>query len=79
MANTEKLECGFCYQSEQGKHGEVRREWSKEFEQYIAVCRKHRLDRCAFPGECLMAGDHMNSECHTVAMYEQFESEIASY
>lgn len=23
---------------------------------------------CQFPGECLMPGDHMASECHTVEM-----------
>jgi len=37
-------ECGFCYPSEQGKHGEIKREWSDEFTQHIAVCRRHSLD-----------------------------------
>ena len=26
---------------------------------------------CCFPGECLMAGEHMRSECHTVEMVRQ--------
>lgn len=25
---------------------------------------------CCFPGECLMPGDHVRSECHTVEMME---------
>lgn len=37
----EKQECGFCYKSEKGKHGEVRRVWSWEWSQYIPLCRKH--------------------------------------
>jgi len=36
-----KGECGFCYLSEQGKHGEVRRVWSSEWWQYIPLCEKH--------------------------------------
>lgn len=34
-------ECGFCYTSEQGKHGQVRRVWSSDFTQYIPLCEKH--------------------------------------
>lgn len=37
----EAQECGFCYTSEQGKHGEVRRVWSSEWWQYIPLCEKH--------------------------------------
>ena len=33
--------CGFCYRSEQGKHGEVLREWLPEFRMAVPVCRKH--------------------------------------
>jgi hypothetical protein len=33
--------CGFCYRSEQGKHGEVRKEWLREFWMMVPVCRKH--------------------------------------
>lgn len=29
--------------------------------------------KCCFPGECLMPGPHMRSECHTVEMAEAFE------
>ena len=35
--------CGFCYPSEDGKHGEVKSEWLKEFNIFIPVCRKHSL------------------------------------
>lgn len=37
------LGCAFCYPREQGKHGEVKREWSQEWLQFIPVCRKHAL------------------------------------
>lgn len=37
-------QCGFCYQSEQGTHGEIIREWSEDFTQYIPVCRLHTLE-----------------------------------
>lgn len=37
------LECGFCYPREQGTHGEVKREWSQEWLQFIPVCRMHSL------------------------------------
>lgn len=36
-----KGECGFCYSSEQGKHGEVRRVWLEEFTQHVGICEKH--------------------------------------
>lgn len=32
-------------------------------------------DSCAFPGECLMPGEHTRSECHTVEMVEAFNAE----
>lgn len=48
------------------------------------LCERDRYDRideefnrdedkwtCCFPGECLMAGEHMRSECHTVEMVRQ--------
>lgn len=41
--NKETTGCGFCYPREQGKHGEIKREWSQEWLQYIPVCRKHAL------------------------------------
>lgn len=34
-------QCGFCYTREQGKNGEVKREWSEDFKQFIPVCKKH--------------------------------------
>lgn len=37
------LLCGFCYDREQGTHGEIKREWSDEWMMYIPVCRKHAL------------------------------------
>ena len=39
----EVLKCGFCYPREQHTHGEVKREWSPEWRQFIPVCRKHAL------------------------------------
>ena len=33
--------CGFCCRSEQGKHGEIRKEWLREFRMMVPVCRKH--------------------------------------
>ncbi len=36
-----KDKCGFCYENEQNTHGEVKREWSKEWGFYIPVCREH--------------------------------------
>ena len=33
--------CGFCYDSEQGTHGEVRRVWSNEWMQFIPLCARH--------------------------------------
>lgn len=38
-----KLECGFCFWTEHGNHGEVKREWSREWMMYIPVCRLHTL------------------------------------
>ncbi len=35
--------CGFCSRDEQGKHGEIRREWLAEFRMFVPVCRKHSL------------------------------------
>lgn len=35
--------CGFCYDREQGKNGEIKREWSQEWMTFIPVCRKHSL------------------------------------
>jgi hypothetical protein len=32
---------GFCYDREQGKHGEIKHEWSWEWGMFIPVCRKH--------------------------------------
>lgn len=37
--------CGFCSRDEQGKHGEIRREWLSEFKIMVPVCRKHTLKR----------------------------------
>ena len=31
---------------------------------------------CDFPGECLMPGEHMRCECHTVEMVEVYEREL---
>lgn len=42
-AKPDSLRCGFCYDREQGKHGDVKREWSPEWLQYIPVCRKHAI------------------------------------
>lgn len=36
-----KVTCAFCFSREQGKNGEIRREWSPEWLQFIQVCRKH--------------------------------------
>lgn len=36
------IRCGFCFNQEQGKNGEIKREWSPEWFQFIAVCRKHK-------------------------------------
>lgn len=41
--NNETIKCGFCYDREQGKHGEIKREWSDEWMMFIPVCRKHAL------------------------------------
>ncbi len=35
------IRCGFCYDRENGKHGEIKREWSWEWLQFIPVCRLH--------------------------------------
>ena len=37
----EVLRCGFCHDSQQGQHGEIRREYSPEWRDFIPVCRKH--------------------------------------
>lgn len=37
----ESKRCAFCWPSEHGKHGEVKREWSIEWTMFIPVCRKH--------------------------------------
>jgi hypothetical protein len=44
VAMSEKLVCGFCYENENGKHGEIKKEWFDELKQVIAVCRKHSQD-----------------------------------
>lgn len=33
--------CAFCYDREQGKNGEVKREWAGDWNQFVPVCRKH--------------------------------------
>lgn len=38
------LRCGFCYDREQGKHGEIKKEWSSDWGMPIAVCRKHAIE-----------------------------------
>jgi hypothetical protein len=38
------LSCGFCHHSEQGTHGEIKREWSQEWLQFIPLCRKHSIE-----------------------------------
>jgi len=43
MSWEHQTKCGFCYDREQGKHGEIKREWSPEWNQFIPVCRKHAL------------------------------------
>ncbi len=30
---------------------------------------------CMFPGKCLMPGDHLRSECHTVEQIQAYERE----
>jgi hypothetical protein len=40
---TAKITCAFCYSREQGKNGEIKREWSPEWLQFIPVCRKHAI------------------------------------
>lgn len=35
------VQCAFCYPREQGKNGEVKREWASDWNQFVAVCRKH--------------------------------------
>lgn len=37
--------CGFCYPREDGKHGEVKREWVPEWNMFINVCRKHSPEK----------------------------------
>lgn len=37
----ENKRCAFCWPSEHGKHGDVKREWSVEWTMFIPVCRKH--------------------------------------
>lgn len=39
-----KLRCGFCYPHEQFTHGEVKREWFTEFNQFVPLCRKHSAE-----------------------------------
>lgn len=36
-----EIQCAFCFPSEHGKHGEVRREWSIEWTMFIPACRSH--------------------------------------
>ena len=38
---TKTHRCGFCYDREHGKNGEVKREWAQDWNQFIPVCRKH--------------------------------------
>lgn len=33
--------CAFCFPREQGTYGEIKREWSQEWLQFIPVCRLH--------------------------------------
>ena len=42
---SEKLKCGFCYDREQGTHGEVLREWSTDWNMFISFCRDHSPER----------------------------------
>ncbi len=37
--------CGFCYPREDGKNGDVVREWATEWNMFINVCRKHSPER----------------------------------
>jgi hypothetical protein len=37
------IRCAFCFDREQKTHGEIKREWSPEWLQFIPVCRKHAL------------------------------------
>lgn len=37
------MTCAFCWSREQHTHGEVKREFSPEWQQFIPVCRKHTL------------------------------------
>jgi len=30
---------------------------------------------CCFPGKCLMPGEHLESECHTMEMLENYSAE----
>jgi hypothetical protein len=32
---------------------------------------------CCFPGKCLMPGEHLRDECHTIEMIEAFNDERA--
>ena len=43
--------CGFCYDREQGKHGEIKREFSFEWMMMLTLCRKHSIEN-----------DHLNDE-----------------
>lgn len=38
-----ELKCGFCYDREQGTHGEIKREWSIEWTMFIPLCRQHSI------------------------------------
>lgn len=46
MSWEKQTHCGFCFNREQGKHGEIKREWSQDWQQFIPVCRKHSFDLC---------------------------------
>lgn len=37
-------DCELCYAREQGTHGQVIREWSDDWQMYIAVCEKHSFN-----------------------------------
>lgn len=36
-------QCAFCFPREQGKHGEIKRQWSDDWRMFIPVCRAHAI------------------------------------
>jgi hypothetical protein len=58
--------------------------WNEDDDDQNALNDRYALDEaidehtCCFPGNCLMPGEHMRSECHTAEMVEDYLSELGA-